>query len=369
MYNEKIESLIKAALADGMLTEKEKQILFKRAAAEGIDLDEFEMILDARIMESKKSDKVNKNQIDKCPACGALRPAFAATCPECGYEFRDSKSHVVSDLSNKLEEILKVAETKDWADHSFGGAFDNPGYQDTHRNKWVVSQQREIIDNFPIPHTKEDVLELLYFIHPKVIGERNRLTSIWIKKEVEIINRAKQIFANNDQTLQTILTVEKECKKRKGFLTWYASLSPAGRFFFWYLTIIVSITLIVVFSLVNFTSNDKEVMEQLNNNQAASAYNIYITDPDVVSEGVVKQLITTLVQSGELEKATTCLREIDDYNERLDFIDLIMQEYHKNGDINAIEKLYIKNKYCWGAYELYLSYANKYRNYKPIKEL
>ena len=48
MYNEKIEALIKAALADGVLTEKEKEILFKNAQAEGIDLDEFEMVLDAR---------------------------------------------------------------------------------------------------------------------------------------------------------------------------------------------------------------------------------------------------------------------------------------------------------------------------------
>ena len=47
MYNEKIEALIKAALADGVLTEKEKQILFKNAQAQGIDLDEFEMVLDA----------------------------------------------------------------------------------------------------------------------------------------------------------------------------------------------------------------------------------------------------------------------------------------------------------------------------------
>ena len=29
MYDERIEGLIKAALADGMLTEKEKQVLFK----------------------------------------------------------------------------------------------------------------------------------------------------------------------------------------------------------------------------------------------------------------------------------------------------------------------------------------------------
>ena len=56
MYNEKLEALITAALADGVLTEKEKQILFKKAEAIGIDLDEFEMVLDARLVELKKKE-------------------------------------------------------------------------------------------------------------------------------------------------------------------------------------------------------------------------------------------------------------------------------------------------------------------------
>lgn len=51
MYNEQIEALINAALADGTLTEKEKQILFKRAESMGIDLDEFEMVLDSRLFQ------------------------------------------------------------------------------------------------------------------------------------------------------------------------------------------------------------------------------------------------------------------------------------------------------------------------------
>lgn len=54
MYNEKLEALITAALADGVLTDKEKQILFKKAEAMGIDLDEFELVLDGRLAKRKK---------------------------------------------------------------------------------------------------------------------------------------------------------------------------------------------------------------------------------------------------------------------------------------------------------------------------
>ena len=41
MYNEQLEKLIDYALADGELTEKEKQVLFKKAESMGVDLDEF----------------------------------------------------------------------------------------------------------------------------------------------------------------------------------------------------------------------------------------------------------------------------------------------------------------------------------------
>ena len=55
MYNEQIEKLIEMALMDGELTEKEKQVLFKKAEAMGIDLDEFEMVLDAKLFEKKQA--------------------------------------------------------------------------------------------------------------------------------------------------------------------------------------------------------------------------------------------------------------------------------------------------------------------------
>ncbi|MDR1631664.1 MAG: hypothetical protein LBR97_02095, partial [Dysgonamonadaceae bacterium] len=71
MYSEKLEELINHALADGVLTEKEKQILFKNAEAEGIDLDEFEMVLDARLYEkqqgSKEEDKSAIDEIKSSP--------------------------------------------------------------------------------------------------------------------------------------------------------------------------------------------------------------------------------------------------------------------------------------------------------------
>jgi RNA polymerase subunit RPABC4/transcription elongation factor Spt4 len=55
VYSNRLEQLINFALSDGELTEKEKQVLFKKAEDEGIDLDEFEMVLDAKLKQIKSS--------------------------------------------------------------------------------------------------------------------------------------------------------------------------------------------------------------------------------------------------------------------------------------------------------------------------
>ncbi len=60
MYNEQLEKLIEMALMDGELTEKEKQILFKKAEGMGVDLDEFEMVLEAKLFEKQKSMEQEK---------------------------------------------------------------------------------------------------------------------------------------------------------------------------------------------------------------------------------------------------------------------------------------------------------------------
>ena len=76
MYSEQIEKLIELALADGQLSEKEKQILFKRAESEGIDLDEFEMVLDAKLFDRKKQKTEQPIAAPKSNKYGDIKSAL-----------------------------------------------------------------------------------------------------------------------------------------------------------------------------------------------------------------------------------------------------------------------------------------------------
>lgn len=56
MFSDELQMLIDAAIADGEITEKERQLLHKRAEAEGVDVDELDMIVDAKIQQLKKKE-------------------------------------------------------------------------------------------------------------------------------------------------------------------------------------------------------------------------------------------------------------------------------------------------------------------------
>lgn len=220
MYNEQIEKLIELALADGQLTEKEKQVLFKRAEAEGIDLDEFEMVLEARIFEktknkttepvaAPKSDKLG--DVKKCPACGAIAESFTTRCSDCGHSFNSIMANVtINELFKKLNEIENSRSSN--ALTHFGSAFTKHLGVDK-----ITNQKKSIISNFPIPNTKEDILEFLSLSISKAkkVGnfftqsneankEHNDFVPTWKSKCEQIVLKARFSMKEDKKTLEEI---------------------------------------------------------------------------------------------------------------------------------------------------------------------
>lgn len=215
MYNEKIENLIKAALADGVLTEKEKQILFKNAQAEGIDLDEFEMVLDARLVELEKAEKEKAAKsapksdkygtVRKCPACGAIVGAFKGVCPECGFEFTEVDANL---SSKKLYDALS--------------------------KEHEIKKKQEIIETFPLPNAKADLLEFLTALKPRILDQNSEFADVYFKKYSECIEKAKVSFFG-DKQLQPFIDdfnqFSNELKKKESNCQAQETLDKSNRNF------------------------------------------------------------------------------------------------------------------------------------------
>ena len=76
--NQELEKLIDYAIADGVITESGKVVLYKKAEELNVDISEFEMILHSKLYQkqqelsnSKPKSSVEKlGKIKKCPSCG-----------------------------------------------------------------------------------------------------------------------------------------------------------------------------------------------------------------------------------------------------------------------------------------------------------
>lgn len=246
MYNEKLEALITAALADGVLTEKEKQILFKKAEAMGIDLDEFEMVLDARLVELKKKEaKANQQyqlemekaksaqpsapksekygDVRKCPACGAIVPSMAAKCPKCGYEFTNVEANSSTRLlMQKIDEIqAQYAELTANVDNKDESTIRTRGYQ---VKRQLNDRTAQLIQNFPIPNTREDLIEFLTLCIGNskadsiMLDGNDPVTPAWRKKLQQVIAKVKVALPNDQQAQELIEEYEgkRENSKKKG---------------------------------------------------------------------------------------------------------------------------------------------------------
>ncbi|KGO85256.1 hypothetical protein Q765_17335 [Flavobacterium rivuli WB 3.3-2 = DSM 21788] len=104
--NQDLEKLVDYALSDGYISDKEKQVLFKKAEAQGFDVDELELILEGRLNEAKKS---TRPAINKCPNCGETISGISKVCPSCDYVLNSAPlkdDETLTESLKRLEESI-----------------------------------------------------------------------------------------------------------------------------------------------------------------------------------------------------------------------------------------------------------------------
>ena len=130
-------------------------------------------------------------EIKKCPSCGSVLPSGVLRCPECGYEIRDSQaSHAAIDFFNKIQ------------------------------NSYSIQQKADIIKNYPIPNTKEDITDFLNRAKAEMQCNYNPensddilLYNAWVTHCNNLRNRVNSFPENEKKdftkTLEEISMIEK----------------------------------------------------------------------------------------------------------------------------------------------------------------
>ena len=246
MLTPELEQLINYALEDGVLTDKERSVLMRKAQAAGADLDEFEMILDAKLHEVQKTaatvaPKSNSNkhgEVRKCPACGAMVSAFSTRCSECGFEFNNVEANKSANTLFEKLQALEMEKAHELAQHeesknkqllalserhNSGGTLtkifaNNGAAQNEERDDLIRTLEKgarqierkymdakiNMIKVFAVPNTKGDLLELLSmasssaYDNDGVIGPEEEA---WLQKTDQIYQKLVICAAGDTVTL------------------------------------------------------------------------------------------------------------------------------------------------------------------------
>ncbi len=168
---------------------------------------------DGSTNNSRQQEFVGK--IYKCPNCGEKLPSFTRNCPSCGFELRSvNPTNSVKEFSIKLEAIEANRE------------YEKPRRllpTDIHTRISKTDEQKiNLIKNFSIPNTKEDMLEFMilatsnlnmkvYDTASNVITKGDKaLNDAWLSKINQVYEKAKHSYGK-DADFQEIKRLYDSC--------------------------------------------------------------------------------------------------------------------------------------------------------------
>lgn len=241
-FSEKLNALIASAVADGEISDLERQVLIRNAQAEGVAMDEFVMVLETRLYERRQElsrmqkqeqsaaeaaklaamraaapapSSQKRNALDRCPHCNAPVKQLATSCPECGYEYpvgmAGNQGTASERLARKIEEAREKAENAPKKGNGLLNMYISSLNGSIYHDK-VTDAQAMAIKNFPVPTNKTDILDLFttcatnsqYSWMMNSDKMEKTIAKAYKNKAVEVLIKARIVLKDDPELLREI---------------------------------------------------------------------------------------------------------------------------------------------------------------------
>lgn len=273
--------------------------------------------------DANKRDYEYEGKVYKCPNCGEVLKSFMRNCPACGFELRNVKAtNAVKEFAMKLEAIE--------ASRKYEGRFAR--YSQSGISK-TDEQKINLIQNFSVPNTKEDMLEFMILATSNIdvktydstntsITKREKaIADAWNSKIKQVYEKAKRSYGDEEdfraiQELYDKCSFEIKRENKKGILKW-------GLLFGW-----IPIFIIIAFIVAGIKAPSAEkkevarletIYEEAQNALENSEYKKALLN----AEGLVYEPSVTNKNTEELSRQWNIKREL--------LIDEILTKAHANG--------------------------------------
>ncbi len=201
--HEEIQKLIDIAGEGGVITDKQKEIILRKAEKLGEDVDEVEMVLETMTIQTSKKESSSHIKLRKCSHCGAVVPAGVLKCPECGIVM-ESEAESIAQTRESFDEFEKKLKK---IKNDYSGD-----------NKRVPA-----IGSFTVPMTKGAQMMAFNYARSRAEAFSNRERNYsendeylaWLSKAKEFYNNLASM-ATDDAETQNWLKANEDFVNRKG---------------------------------------------------------------------------------------------------------------------------------------------------------
>ena len=322
-----IEKLIDLALADGQITEKERNVILKKAAELGVDADEVEMTLDGKLHQleaSKPKQKEKVGNIKACPACGASVKSFQFKCEDCGHEFQNTK---IDGYINEFKKTIEQAISEKHILYKY--KVNNVEYEipnETSKDKAVAS----LIKSYPLPKNKEDIIELLIYAYSNYESdESQKIWGITIPKPVKDAWYAKakqaiellEVYGEKDPQSQNIINRYRQYFTNPNQANNKAKSKNSGCLKLGSIGFIIMLVIGGIYSLIPLSKEDKKIKSEINifleQNKLDSAISkINYIDNTIEKKKTIDKILNKAVEINDLPSAKKVINYYDSEYEK-----------------------------------------------------
>lgn len=141
-------------------------------------------------------------ELHKCPKCGETLNSFVTNCPSCGYEIRGAKGiSVVKELADRINQVNTLEE------------------------------KNELISNFYIPNTKEDIIDF-FILATSNINSGSPCLEAWYSKLDQAYQKAQLLLGNTEEFeyMESMYTKTKKKRKSKTIVSLFFKSSSLRHF-------------------------------------------------------------------------------------------------------------------------------------------
>lgn len=338
MYAKEFEDLLKEYLTDGIITSKERQVLLKKAQQLGYDVDEVDLYIDAQQQKCDQTAEAAaaKKRGKTCPRCGASVQSMQLTCPECGFEFNNKEANA------SARELMKLlSECSD------------------------TEKQVSIIENYPIPNSRENLIEFISSCMGRCRISLSELSSsdkaeicmAWRRLSQQVVIKAQLMLKDDPEVMKQVKKLEKLASKKirvygEAFVT---------------ITVMSSLLLLLCLVCCFLFIVDGDRLTGKDKSSSPSIENVSGSTDDEATQGDVQKVVE-YVKDGDLSEAKDYLVGLKSVYEMESAYIKVVTAYIKDGDYDSAEELGLdyksktNNDLTWKGTSLYTLLKSKFKS-------